>query len=138
MCGFVQFVIIVSSSSICFALKCKDDWNKVYAQNQQDVKVAHITHHTNITRDLKTTRSHLMPPQQHVCNGLTRPAWLTYGQSAGTGRITRGQDENTIPLMGIRAQMDTKSRQLQHVSCAYSCKSDEYRPYCVLASPRLL
>jgi len=28
----------------------------------------------NKTRELKTARGHLMPPQQHLCNGLARPA----------------------------------------------------------------
>ena len=28
----------------------------------------------NRTRELKTAGGHLMPPQQHLCNGLARPA----------------------------------------------------------------
>jgi len=27
-----------------------------------------------VTRELKTARGHVMPPHQHVCNGLARPA----------------------------------------------------------------
>ena len=27
------------------------------------------------TRELNITRDHMMSPQEHVCDGLTRPAW---------------------------------------------------------------